>query len=226
MENAPDLLSYWHDLINHHAHSGLDDDYSNAHDVQSLLDSLSHLPESTLELIQSKVDQGMDIINVVNTLNLSDFGVNQSLGIAFGDSQDLQVGSLVGGGLSNAFGTLAELGLDVGKSSASVMESAQSTITSEPSITIRSDGFVWRHDADGDNHHVGYVSDGSFRNLSGKEVGYVDHGTFYTDHYMLKEYGCVHGGIIFNHDGKQIGTADTDLEGHAYLAFVVRGGMP
>jgi hypothetical protein len=227
MDQHPDLMSYWHDLIHQHEVSHSTELKLNAWDIENFLDSLLHLPESTLQIIQDCVDQGMDlmkVISTVNTLDINNHDHNLVFRDAFGTLQELTSGTPENHPLASAFGTLNDLNFDTGKGQ--VMQSAQSTLADRPSITIDNLGKVWRHDCDGSEHHVGYVDDGRFKNLVGAEVGYVHRGTFYTDHYMIKEYGKVHGGIIFNEDDKQIGTADTDLEGHAYLAFVVRGGMP
>lgn len=230
MDHNFDLMTYWHELIDHHEQGCSTDQHLNTDEIQHFLDSLPHLPEPTLQLIQDYVNRGMDIMTVISAVNSIDLNAaNHSLDFsdAFGTLQDLGSKTSSIDSLSTAFGTLAEVSFDnAGKhSQASVMESAHSTLTNKPSVTIDSDGKVWRHNPDGGNHHVGYVDNGCFKNLMGREVGYAHHSQFYTDHYMIKEYGQVHGGIIFDDKGNKIGTADTDLEGHAYIAFIVRGGM-
>lgn len=217
----------------------VDRDHSNIND--------SGLVNSALDALQN----GQDIWGLREQQDSSQVGHRYSLALAFGTLDDLgdqgqsmnslslAFGTLddsgnVSDGLSGensfalAFGSLSDLGIDfhLNKENAVVMESAHSTLTSQPSVTISNNGWVWRHDPDGSEHHVGYVSYGCFTNLNNDEVGYIRDGVFYAHHLSSEKSGWVEGSVIFDRHGNQIGSADTYLEGGAFMAFVVRGGQP
>lgn len=223
----------------HDRHEPVNRDHSNIND--------SGLANSALDALQN----GQDAWGLQEQQGASQVGHRDSLALAFGtlddlgdrgqsmnnlalefgtldDSGNVSEGLSGGNSLALAFGSLSDLGIDfhLSKENAVVMESAHSTLTSQPSVTISNNGWVWRHDPDGSEHHVGYVSHGCFTNLNNDEVGYIKDGVFYPNHWTSDQAGSVEGGIIFDRYGKQIGNADTYLEGGAFMAFVVRGGQP
>ncbi|WP_353259226.1 5-fold beta-flower protein [Prochlorothrix hollandica] len=107
------------------------------------------------------------------------------------------------------------------------LNSAQSSLTTttsdQPYVTVNQSGSVYSHASSSSENWVGTVHGNSFENKQGNDLGHVSNGTVYDhwDHVI----GSVHGGHIFNAKGVQIGTASNDIEGAAYLFFIVKGGV-
>jgi YD repeat-containing protein len=96
-----------------------------------------------------------------------------------------------------------------------------------PHIDIRDNGHIYLHQLNGDTHDVGDVRGHAMYNSSGWEVGYFkDNGEVYKYNYHSADnfIGKIDNGHIYNVDHKEIGRADTNLEGAAHLLFVVGGG--
>ncbi|MEG5060738.1 hypothetical protein QUB60_22870 [Microcoleus sp. A2-C5] len=96
-----------------------------------------------------------------------------------------------------------------------------------PHIDIRDNGHIYLHQLNGHTVDVGDVRGHAMYNSSGWEVGYFkDNGEVYKYNYHSADnfIGKIDNGHIYNVDHKEIGRADTNLEGAAHLLFVVGGG--
>ncbi|MEG4346618.1 hypothetical protein QUB70_25555 [Microcoleus sp. A003_D6] len=96
-----------------------------------------------------------------------------------------------------------------------------------PHIDIRDSGHIYLHQLNGETVDVGYVRGHAMYNSSGWEVGYFkDNGEVYKYNYSSADncIGKVENGHIYNVEHKEIGRADTNLEGAAHLLFAVGGG--
>ena len=96
-----------------------------------------------------------------------------------------------------------------------------------PHIDIRDDGHIYLHQLNGHTVDVGDVRGHAMYNSSGWEVGYFkDNGEVYKYNYHSDDnfIGKIENGHIYNVDHKEIGRADTNLEGAAHLLFAVGGG--
>lgn len=96
-----------------------------------------------------------------------------------------------------------------------------------PHIDIHDNGHIHLHQLNGETIDVGYVRGHTMYNSSGWEVGYFkDNGEVYKYNYSSSDncIGKVENGHIYNVGHKEIGRADTNLEGAAHLLFAVGGG--
>ncbi|GET42737.1 4-fold beta flower protein [Microseira wollei] len=104
-----------------------------------------------------------------------------------------------------------------------VLNSSYSSAKDGPYINIDRYGDIHLHKLDGTTQTVGHVSGQQFYNWAGEHIGYLKNGHIYR-WINDTSVGRVEGGHIYQENGKEIGRADTDLEGAAHMLFVVRGG--
>ncbi len=104
-----------------------------------------------------------------------------------------------------------------------VLNSSYSSAEDGPYINIDRHGDIHLHKLDGTTQTVGHVYGQQFYNSAGDHIGYLKNGHVYR-WINDTSVGRVESGHIYQENGKEIGRADTDLEGAAHMLFVVRGG--
>ncbi|MDF0553308.1 hypothetical protein [Kamptonema sp. UHCC 0994] len=105
-----------------------------------------------------------------------------------------------------------------------VLHSSLSRSGDGPFINIDRSGDVHLHKLDGTTEVVGHVHGRDFYNSGGDHIGYLGKDGHIYRWADDSSVGRVESGHIYRENGKEVGRADTDLEGAAHMLFVVRGG--
>ncbi|MEG3930699.1 MULTISPECIES: hypothetical protein [unclassified Microcoleus] len=105
-----------------------------------------------------------------------------------------------------------------------VVNSSYSNSGDGPFIHIDRSGDVHLHKLDGTTQVVGHVHGRDFYNSASEHIGYLSKNGHICRWADDTSVGRVESGHIYRENGKEVGRADTDLEGAAHMLFAVRGG--
>jgi len=105
-----------------------------------------------------------------------------------------------------------------------VVNSSYSNSGDGPFIHIDRSGDVHLHKLDGTTQIVGHVNGRDFYNSANDHIGYLGKDGHIYRWADDSSVGRVESGHIYRENGKEVGRADTDLEGAAHMLFAVRGG--
>jgi hypothetical protein len=91
-------------------------------------------------------------------------------------------------------------------------------------VHIDKDGDIYLHKLNGKIQKVGYVDGKDFYNVSNEHLGYLRNDGHICKWRDDRSIGRIESGHLYMND-KEIGRADTSMEGAAHIFFVVYGGQ-